>query len=224
MNRKILLSLAAALLLSGCASVAPSAGGPIMSFSEYAPVDVNIGGIQIANNAALSANPRVSPGKALENYANRRLRASGSEGTLVFDIQQASLNTREVPKTGAWNEKFTLANAIEYTVTMRVGLNAVGRTKPDVKAAFTLERKMTLPGGTSLADRDTQLNELIVAMIGDVDKAVGQNLGENMGILQSPTTFGAPPRPAAMPATTYAPVQPQASVMPATMQPTAVEK
>lgn len=221
MNRKFFFSVAAALLLSGCASVAPSAGVPIMSFSEYAPVDVNIGGIQVANNAPASDNPRVNPGKALENYANRRLRASGSEGTLVFDIQQASLVSREVPKTGAWNEKFTLANAMEYTVTMRVGLNAVGRTtRPDVKAAFTLERKMTLPGGTSLADRDTQLNDLIVAMIGDVDKAVGQNLGENMGILQSPTTFGAPPRPLAAPAPVYAPVQP----LPATMSPTAVEK
>ena len=209
---------AAAIALAGCASVATSAPGPDMTFSQYAPVDVNIGNIQVINNAAASANPRVSPAVALNNYANRRLRAAGTNGTLVFEIQQASMTTREVPNTGKLAEAFTLANPIEYTVTMRVGLNATNRTTlPDVKSAFTLERKLTLPGGTSLADRDIQLNDLITGMIYDVDRAVGQNLGDNMQLLSTPVTFGAPPRPAA-PAL-YAPVQP----MPATTAPTAVE-
>jgi hypothetical protein len=218
MNRQFLLSVAAALALTGCASVAPSAGGPDMTFSQYAPVDLNIGNVQVVNNTAASGNPRVSPSVALQNYANRRLRAGGTNGTLVFEIQQASLTTREVPRTGKVAEAFTLANPLEYTVTMRVGLNANNRTTlPDVKAAFTLERKLTLPGGTSLADRDSQLNDLITGMIYDVDKAVGQNLGDNMQLLSSPVTFGAPPRPVAVPV--YAPVQP----MPATVAPTAIE-
>ena len=219
MNRKTLLAFAAAIALAGCASVAPSAGNMNPTFSEYAPVQVNIGSIQVVNNTAPSSNPRVSPAIDLQTYAQRRLQASGSEGTLTFDIQQASLVSREVQSTGQWTEAFSLANPIEYTVTMRVGLDATGRTgQPDVKAAFTLERKITLPGGTSLSDRDSQLNTLIIGMVGDVDKAVGQNLGDNMHLLTGQATFGLPPRPMA-PVAPMAPVQP----LPASERPTAIE-
>lgn len=196
MNRKALLMMAtASTLLAGCASGTVTGAPADFNFTKLAPLELNVGAVQVQSQAAAPENPRVNPGLALQRYAKKRLQAVGGEGTLNFNIQQASLTAVEGQGQGNWTDAFSLSKPMEYTVTMRIGLDLVGRsTRPDVKSAFTLERKKTLAEGVSLAERDYQLNKLVESMTYDVDKAVERSLAENMKILvrAGAITFGTP--------------------------------
>lgn len=221
MIRKYLLMSAAILAigpLAACSATSTSTPrGPQVAdlgFSQMVPFQLNVGAVEVVNNAqpaAASSIPQVSPAAALDRYARQRLQAVGGEGSLQFLIQQASLSARETTESaGSWPQAFTLANPMEYTVTMRVGLNLIGRsTQPNVRSAYTLERKKILPGGTSLADRDRELNLLVAEMVKSVDTAIEKGLSENMHLIvrPGPITFGqpAPIEPEPLPTVVSAP-------------------
>lgn len=194
MKYKSLLMIAVATIaLGACAPTVKNTAPADLSFTQLQPLQISVNNVQIINQAQPSGNPRVQPGAALERYASRRLHATGGDGTLNFIIQQASLSSQEGELAGNWTDAFQLSKPMEYTITMKVGLTLTGRTaRPDVKSAFTLERKKTLPAGASLADRDRELNKLIEAMVRDTDPAVQRGLADNMKILVSPGayTFG----------------------------------
>lgn len=200
--KKLLLTaaLVALIPLAGCAATSTSPQPRAdLSFSQLQPLTLNVGSVKVIDQ---TANPnvryfegRVAPANALARYAKARLQAVGGEGVLNFVIQQASLTSSESEGTGNWTEAFQLSNPMEYTITMRVGLDLAGRTtQPNVKSAYTIERKKTLPAGSSLADRDRELNVLVADMIKAVDAAVEKGLADNMRIIvrPGPITFGKP--------------------------------
>jgi hypothetical protein len=202
----LIMAAAAALLPAACAPTATATRPVDLSFAQMAPLELNVGAVQVVDQAAPGPKgARVLPAQALETYAARRLKAAGGEGTLHFIIQQASLTSAESPPAGNWTDAFRLSSPMEYTVTMRVGLDLDGRaSQPNIRSAYTLERKKTLPAGTSLAGRDYELNTLIESMVHDIDQAVQTGLSQNMKVLLSPgpLTFGnpAPLEPEVVPA------------------------
>jgi hypothetical protein len=172
---------------------------PDLSFSQMQPLVLNVGSVKVLDQStspnARYFEGRVAPAAALSRYAKARLQASGGEGTLNFIIQQATLTTSEGQGAGDWTDSFRISNPMEYTITMRVGLDLAGRTtQPNIKSAYTLERKKQLPAGVSLADRDRELNLLLADMVKSMDIAVERGLDDNMRIIvrPGPITFGQP--------------------------------
>lgn len=198
MNRKTLflaLAFAAAIPLAACQSTAITSAPADLTFAQMQPLQISANRLNVINNTPPTGNPRVNPGLALENYANRRLHAVGGDGVLNFIVQQASLVTTEQQPTGEWTEAFQFSKPMEYTVTMRVGLDLAERTnRSNLRSAFTMERKKTLSAGASLAQRDFELNKMIEAMVRDMDQAVQRGLDDSMKILVTPgaLTFGKP--------------------------------
>lgn len=193
------LGLVSALTLAACTSPSITPQPLDLTFSQMQGVDLSVGTVQVLNASQPNAAPKgialknASPAVALENYATQRLRAAGGEGTLNFIIQQATITSREVVPTGGnWTDNFHLGKPTEHTVTMRVGIDLKGRSAPDMKSAYTLERKTTISAGASLAQRDYEINKLITDMVRDMDKAVIKGLNENMHIVLAPgpITFG----------------------------------
>lgn len=172
---------------------------PDLGFTQMQPLVLNVGAVKVLDQ---STNPnaryfegRVAPAAALSRYAKARLQAAGGEGTLNFIIQQATLTSSEAQGAGNWTDSFRISNPMEYTITMRVGLDLNGRTtQPNVKSAYTLERKKQLPAGVSLAERDRELNLLLADMVKSMDIAVERGLEDNMRIIVRPgaITFGQP--------------------------------
>ncbi|NBX67133.1 MAG: hypothetical protein EBQ96_09075 [Proteobacteria bacterium] len=172
---------------------------PDLGFTQMQPLVLNVGSVKVLDQStspnARYFEGRVAPAAALSRYAKARLQASGGEGTLNFIIQQATLTTSEAQGTGDWTDSFRISNPMEYTITMRVGLDLNGRTtQPNVKSAYTLERKKQLPAGVSLAERDRELNILLADMVKSMDIAVERGLEDNMRIIvrPGPITFGQP--------------------------------
>ncbi|HEY8963346.1 MAG TPA: hypothetical protein VIN59_02660 [Alphaproteobacteria bacterium] len=194
------LSVVSILTLAACASPSTTPAPVDMSFSQMAPVGLNVAAVQVLNASAPSptmkgmALTNTSPATALETYATRRLQAEGTQGTLNFTIQQATMRSREVaPDAGNWTDNMHLGKPTEHTVTMKVGLNLSGIPGiTSMKSGYTLERKKTIPAGASLAQRDYEINTLIKSMVQDMDAAVMKGLSENMHIVAGPVpmTYG----------------------------------
>lgn len=204
-SRKFLLTAVAAIALFPLAACSTASSTPPrtadLSFSQMQPLTLNVTQVQVIDQSTPVTTPanrtpmRASPSMALHRYVQQRLRASGGDGSLNFVIQQASITSAESEGSGTWTDAFLLSKPMEYTVTMRVGLDLVNaKTRPNVRSAYTLERKKTLSAGASLADRDRELNLLIETMVRDMDKAVQTGLSSNMHVLVSPgaVTFGRP--------------------------------
>lgn len=205
MTRKhLMMAVALVALLPAAACTTAPQKGPVrradMTFADMAPLNLNVGSVQVIDNSGAQAqqslgNSRVSPQAALANYARRRLKAVGGEGTLGFVIQQATLVAKESEGTGTWTDALQLSQPMEYLATMRIGLDLTGRsTQANVRSAYTLERKKILPAGTSLAERDRELNLLLADMVKSVDEAVYRGLSENLRVVvqPGPITFGQP--------------------------------
>ncbi len=202
-HRHLLMTAALLAILPVAACTATTSKAPPqqadLSFSQMQPLSLNVGAVKVIDNFTSPDTRyfegRVSPASALARYAKARLQASGGEGTLNFVIQQASLTSSEAQGSGTWTDALQLSTSMEYTVTMRVGLDLTGRsTQPNVRSAYTLERKKTLPAGVSLSDRDRELNTLIADMVKSVDTAVERGIEDNMRIIvrPGPITFGTP--------------------------------
>ena len=195
MSRKTILMLATSVLVAACAAPAEK-GSPInLNFTDMKPLELNVGAVQVTSKAGPTELHNVNPGAALDRYARRRLDAVGGEGTLNFTINQASLTSMQSPTSAGWTDGFGFGAPTEYTMTMRVALDLTGRpTRPDMKAAFTLERKKTLPASVSLDQRDADLNRLSESMARDMDKAIERTLDKDMKIVVRPgaITFGTP--------------------------------
>lgn len=154
MTKRHLLMTAVLLAVIPMAACSTTSTTPVqqpdLSFTRMEPLVLNVGTIKVLDQ---STNPnaryfegRVAPAAALSRYAKARLQASGGEGTLNFIIQQATLTSAEGQGTGTWADSFQLSTPMEYTITMRVGLDLNGRaTQPNVKSAYTLERKRRCP-------------------------------------------------------------------------------
>jgi len=200
MNRFLILCTASVLALSACASPSDTRPPVDLNFMQMSAVPLSVGTVQVLNASVPSAAPKnialknAAPEVALERYAAQRLKAAGGQGTLNFIIQQASITSQEVlPEGNGWKDKLELGKPTEHTVIMKVGIDLVGVPgQPEMKSAYSLERKLTVPAQASLEDRDWQINNLIASMVKDMDSSVLKGLNENMHVVigPGPITFG----------------------------------
>lgn len=200
-SRKLLLTAAVLALMpvAACSGISTPGPRPVdLSYTQLQPLSLNVGQVQVNNMAPAGKtnNPSLEPSPALERYARQRFQGNMGDGILNVNIEQASMRSAEVAPTGDWTEKFRLSKPIEYTVTMRVGLDLQGKAnQPGVKSAYTLERKKTLPDNASLADRDREISDLIASMIRDLDGTLQNGVSQNMHILQYASPMSPPPAP-----------------------------
>jgi hypothetical protein len=191
-------ALAALIPLGACQTGTPPGAPADLTFSQLAPLSLNVGVVQVQNMApaqAPSVNlPNISPAAALETYARRRFQAAGGDGTLSFIIQQAQVSVAEGEAGPEWTKSFQLSKPLEYTVTMRVGVNVDRNTQATVKSSYALERKKTLAENVSLTTRDREINDLIAGMVTDLGKSIEKGIAQNMNLLgASPSiTYGMP--------------------------------
>jgi hypothetical protein len=186
--RKLLLtaSIVATGALAACTSTSTTPQPINLTFADVQALPLRVGAVQINDKSTASSLRNASelqlrPAVALSQYATNRFKAGGGEGVLTITINQAALSTNAAQKTGDWRELLDLGEPQEYTITMRVGADLTGRTThPNIRSAYALERKLTLPASASLAERDRELNELLKGMVISMGAAIEQGIRENM--------------------------------------------
>jgi len=211
----LMLVLAAALgapaFLSGCASdTSAGARTAELTFANLAPLPLSIAYVDVYNKfdpgtvpGDISTQFRTPPGVALQRYAKQRYRAAGNSGAFNFNVLQASVTARSVKPEDRITRALELNQQMEYTLTMKVGVEAIDRgAVPDTRGSFTVARVKTLPANISIAERERMLQDTVVNMIMELDRTVQLALRDNLKILSATDT------PVAVPTSPYSAIQP----------------
>ncbi len=190
---KFLLAVAlTALPLSACTMTAEPARKPLASLTApYAqPFYVNASDVRVetrydplANARDVSSTFPTPPDLALKRYAETRLKPAGGTGVLKFIIEDASVFQEQKPSPNATARWLKLDDKDRYTAAISITLlrDGVPATAPGAMGSkLRLERTLTIAGSSSLAERDAALNDLVVRMLADLDRAVTETLANTL--------------------------------------------
>lgn len=187
----LLASVSASVLVSGCATDTSAGARPAaVTFSNLQPLPLNLAFVDMFDKFDeanmqndVSSQFVTSPTDALKAYAKQRFNAVGNSGALNFSILEASVTARAVQPEDRITRAFELNEQAEYTITMRVAVDAVDRgAAGDVKTSFTQKRIKTLSAKISIAERERQLQTTLVSMIMALDASIQPALASK-GIL-----------------------------------------
>jgi hypothetical protein len=171
--------LTALLLLSACQPPEPPPVRlPELSFAEYGPLVFDVARIDVVDRreqpsggaARIEAQAPVPPADALRRWAQDRLRAAGSSGTLTVIIKDASITETPLQKTGGIRGTFTTDQSARFDGRIDVELVAEdrGRRYQGFTTA-TATRSTTMPENASLDRRDRILRTLVEEMMKEVN-------------------------------------------------------
>lgn len=124
-------------LLAACQE-APKAYTPTdFNFSKSTPLSVNVAEIKVIESyQAPIQRPNVEhefptpPAVALKQWANQRLRATGSQGVLEVSIDDASVREVLLPKTKGFKGLITNDQDARYDANIRVSMRLYNGTDP----------------------------------------------------------------------------------------------
>lgn len=172
-------ALAGALLLSACQPPEPPPVRlPELSFAQYGPIVFDVARIDMVDRreqpsggaARIESQAPVPPADAVRRWAQDRLRAEGTTGTLTVVIKDASITETPLPKTGGIRGTFTTDQSARFDGRIDVELVAEdrGRRYQGFTTA-TATRSTTMPENASLDQRDRILRKLVEDMMQDVN-------------------------------------------------------
>lgn len=174
-----LLPVIAAALLTACTVDAPARPQPRFTYKQYPPVLVNVANIQVVEQYVSPAQkpnvehlmPLPLP-NAVADWARSRFQTTGSDGTLIITITDASMKEQFLQRTEGVRGIMTVDQAERYdariSVDFRVENMAMGETG---SGQVNLTRGQSLAENASIQDRDMLWNSLSETMLTDLDAA-----------------------------------------------------
>jgi hypothetical protein len=183
-----------------------------MTFAHLQPFAVSVARVEVEDHRTPAADANdvsssfpTPPDVALRRYAESRLKATGTDGTLRVVIEEGRVRHSTV-RTGGKLEQWTATNEKDrYDVWTRVRLqNVYPDGRVGAQSVLSASRWVALPESLSIAQREGEQQKLIKTLIEqDLDKAITKAL-QNTLMLASPVEMPAvPPTPY-----TVAPVAP----------------
>jgi hypothetical protein len=176
--RKILVSIAFALLLSGCADAPPVSKFPDMTFANVQGVSLDVAKIDVIDNYhPPMKTPNMehlfptSPAAATKLLVQKELLASGASKILRVMIDDASVVSETLPTTkGFWG---ALEREPEYRLKAKVFLRfeLANEAAPDIiigHAEVIAKRNKVVLEDMTPAERDRAYFDLTEDLMGDV--------------------------------------------------------
>lgn len=171
--------LTATLLLPACQPPEPPPVRlPELSFTQYGPLAFDVAVIEVVDRreppgsgaAAIEAQAPTPPADAVRRWAQDRLRATGSSGTLTVVIKDAGITETPLRQAGGLRGAFTTQQSARFDGRIDVELVAEdrGRRYQGFTSATTT-RSTTMPEDASLDQRDRILRKLVEEMMQDVN-------------------------------------------------------
>lgn len=172
-------ALCALFLLSSCEAAPEGYALRPISFADKAPISLNVARINVIENyKSPLAAPNVehqfatSPAQAVRIWANERLRAVGTTGSLEITIDNASVKEVKLPVKDGVRGFFTDDASERYdgvlSVTFRAydGENALSRAEGSV----TISRTQSINEKATIADREHLWHEMVRDMANSYDR------------------------------------------------------
>lgn len=181
--KKIVCLSAMLLLLASCQHSVPQ---EVKTFSDEGPAyRLNVARVEVVDDYDPAPKQRTeyafgrSLGKAMHQWADKRLVAVGTEKVLEVHITNASIRKKELPKQKAGVEGwFTKEQTEEYTGTLAVELKLYSpeRTLPVAHAEVSAELTRTLREDASLEDRKVLNRSMTAEIMNEIDGALDRNI------------------------------------------------
>ncbi|WP_142848093.1 hypothetical protein [Telmatospirillum sp. J64-1] len=185
---RLVLAVAAALLVAGCAQPSPVQRLPELSFAHLQAYRLDVGQLEIANQYTATGQPPhvehlmpVSPAQAAQRWAQDRLQPIGREGTARFVIEQASVTEEILPTDRGVTGLFKREQEARYDANLRVSLQILdNRRMPVAEITAQASRSRTVPQGLTLNERDKIWYEMVENLTSDLNARLEVLMGQYM--------------------------------------------
>ena len=188
--KKILTILAAVVMLASCTMDAPVRPIPRFSYKQYPATNVNVASVEVREDYRMPMqNPNVEHlmplplPQAVADWARSRFRATGTAGTMVITIRQASVSAKGLPTTEGVRGWFTLDQAERYDAKLLVEFNVEGTGDRAGSGDVNLTRGQTMGENASIQDRDRAWTNIEEALLTDLDASTQKVLQERLPFL-----------------------------------------
>ncbi len=187
-RRFVLAAGFAALALSACQSTQPRPAPRPIDFSNYGPIVLNAGSIDVVDayrpggGVHVEQRSAVPPAQAVRLWASQRLQAAGGPGRVRVTIRDASIVENQLAKTGGVKGYFTNDQAQRYDGRIEVEISGElpGETSFRGMTKAVVTYSITVPENISLADREATFVEITRRMMDDLNARLDAGIRKDL--------------------------------------------
>lgn len=164
-------------VLAACETPPPVSKFPDITFQHLSPIQLNVREVSFENTfVSPETAPNVEhlfpvpPARAAEQWVKDRLRAVGTDNSVRFVLQDASVTEEELPTQGGIRGALTTEQTERYLASLRAEMRVVdnfGNTLSTLTARS--ERSITTPEDLSLREREEVWFKLTEDVMRDFD-------------------------------------------------------
>ena len=174
--------------LAGCETAVPENGSAEMTFLHLDPIRLNVVDLQIATEPGAAIDPRgvsakfpTTPIKAVNRWAQDRLRAAGPRNIARFTIHSARVSETPLQVDSGVKGLFKKELSERYDTNIEASLeildpNGLRRARVISKAA----RSATIREDATINERETRLMKLVEDLMADFNAQMDANVGRYM--------------------------------------------
>lgn len=178
------------LVTAGIAACAtpPAPQYPELRFTHLPAITLGVANIKVvdarpttsAPNHVEARMPR-PPAEALRNWAQDRLRATGTSGTAVFTIEEAEVVETDLKTMSGVKGAFTNEQAERYDGKVKASLRIEGLPNAEAYASATVNHSQTLAENATINDREDLWFEMSEKLLQAFDPAMSNSIRQHLG-------------------------------------------
>jgi len=164
-----------ALTAAACAPTRPPPPLPDIDVTRFRPVALDVASVSVDNRYVSSlASPFVehfaptTPVNAVRQWAEQRLRATGTRGAARVIINDGRITEQSLPRTQGLTGLVSRDQTERYDGRIEVTIEAE-RDGTSGSFSAAVERSRTIADGATLGDREALLNDLVRQLVDDLN-------------------------------------------------------
>ncbi len=189
-RRLVLAAGLAVFALSACQSTPPRPAPRPIDFSNFGPIVLNAGTIDVVNAyrpsgaAHVEDRSAVPPAEAVRRWASERLQAAGGSGRVRVTIKDASIVEVALPRTQGVKGYFTTDQAQRYDG--RIEVEIAGEAQDSGGGVFRGATKATVTYSTTvaeniaLADREATFLDITRRLVEDLNARLDAGIRKDL--------------------------------------------
>jgi hypothetical protein len=193
--RRIAGSVVALGLLAGCAAPMDDPTYPELHFNTRAPIRLNVAAINVTQSYVMgTADPYVDhlfpqpPVKAALQWATDRLQAAGTDGSLSYDVVNASVTDTKLPRSTGLSSLTTIDQTDRFDLAITVKVSAIsGDSLHRGSAQVTVTRSQTINEKTTESERNTVWYNMTKDAMAELDAKLSAQINDNLAWFQQTT-------------------------------------
>lgn len=190
--KKLFFTAICASFLSACLDAPPQAEVPLLDFSKYKPIMLNVAKIEIVNEFRAGGEGKhvellmkQPPETAVQELLKQQLVAAGPSGLLRVIIDDASVVGEKLPVTEGMKGMFTNEPAERYRARIALRFERADESAPDITKAHaevSADRTKTVMKDASPAERDRVFYKLDEELMDDVSHGLQTVVRSTFGL------------------------------------------